>query len=146
MHWGCIMREQPPLATVFATRTGIGGVIGQPRKYLSCRSVVDFVGDNLQLLGKNAKVIRIISASRGEVELTSARPLELIRGYRLTFDLRPTDSNTTPTDLRAYIASGERRCPRPGFISGRLPAIVRFQLDSVEKLGRNICLLLQRMK
>lgn len=108
MHWGRTMPVQPPLATVFATRTGIGGVVGQPRKYFSWRFVVDFVGDNLQLLGKNAKVSPVISASRGEVELASARPLEHVRGYRLMFDLRPNDSQTTPINLRAYIATGSQ--------------------------------------
>jgi periplasmic glucans biosynthesis protein len=106
MHWGQNMFPQPPLARVFATRTGIGGIVGQPRKYHSWRFVVDFAGDYLQILGKNAEVIPVISASRGEVELVSARPLDHIRGYRLMFDLRPTDSHTTPVDLRAYIASG----------------------------------------
>ncbi|HYD62073.1 MAG TPA: glucan biosynthesis protein D [Noviherbaspirillum sp.] len=106
MHWGRRLPAQSPLATVFATRTGIGGVIGQQRKYFSWRFVVDFVGDNLQLLGKNAKVTPVISVSRGQVELASARPLEHVRGYRLMFDLRPSDSHTTPIDLRAYIAAG----------------------------------------
>lgn len=105
MHWGRNLPAQPPLATVFSTRTGIGGIVGQKRKYFSKRFVVDFAGDNLKLLGKDAKVAPVISASRGELELTSVRPLENIRGYRLMFDLRPTDSSTAPVDLRAYIAS-----------------------------------------
>jgi glucans biosynthesis protein len=105
MHWGSVMPAQPPMATVFATYTGIGGIVGQPRKYFSKRFVVDFAGDNLKLLGKDAKVVPVISASRGEVELTSARPLDSIHGYRLMFDLKPTDNSTAQIDLRAYIAS-----------------------------------------
>lgn len=106
MHWGRQMPAQPQLATVFATRTGIGGVVGQVRKYFSWRFVIDFVGDNLRLLGKDAKVVPVISASRGQIELASARPLEHVRGYRVMFDLRPADGQVAPIDLRAFITAG----------------------------------------
>ncbi|HEY8606101.1 MAG TPA: glucan biosynthesis protein D [Noviherbaspirillum sp.] len=106
MHWGRQMPVNPSLATVAHTRTGIGGVVGQPRKHFSWRFVVDFVGGNLKLLGKDAKVIPVVTASRGEIELASARPLEHVQGYRLMFDLRPTDSNMAPIDLRAYMTAG----------------------------------------
>jgi len=106
MHWGRDIPLSPPLATVAATRTGIGGVIGQKRSYFSWRFVVDFVGGNLKLLGKNAKVVPVISASSGVIELSSARPLEDIHGYRVMFDLRPTDDSVAPIDLRAYMTVG----------------------------------------
>jgi glucans biosynthesis protein len=104
LHWGRIMPVAPQLATVVATRTGVGGVVGQKRSYYSRRFVVDFSGDNLALLGKDAIVKPVISASRGTVEITSARPLDDIRGYRLMFDLKPTDESVEPINLRAYLA------------------------------------------
>ena len=48
----------------------------------------------------------VISASRGIVELASARPLESIHGYRAMFDLRPTDADTAPIDLRLFLRTG----------------------------------------
>jgi len=104
LHWGRQMPAQPPLATVVATRTGIGGVVGQKRSYYSRRFVVDFAGGDLGLLGPHARVTPVISAARGTVELTSARPLHDIDGYRLMFDLKPSDDSVAPIDLRAYLA------------------------------------------
>ena len=40
---------------------------------------------------------------RGTVEITSARPLHEIRGYRALFDLKPTDEGTAPIDIRLYL-------------------------------------------
>ena len=45
----------------------------------------------------------IISASRGEVEIASARPLEAVRGYRAMFDLKPTDDSRQPIDIRLFL-------------------------------------------
>ena len=50
----------------------------------------------------------VITASRGRVEITSARPLSSINGWRALFDLVPDDS-VEPIDLRLYLKSGERR-------------------------------------
>jgi len=104
LYWGSKMPMVPPLATVMATRTGLGGVVGQKRSYFSWRFVVDFAGGDLKLLGKDAKLMPVISTSRGKVELTSARPLDDIQGYRVMFDVRPTDDSVAPVDLRVYLA------------------------------------------
>ena len=42
---------------------------------------------------------------RGKVEVTSARPLDAIHGYRVMFDLKPTDDSVAPIDLRVYLAA-----------------------------------------
>ena len=91
------------LAWVRATRDGIGGVVGQPRSYFSWRFVVDFVGGDLEMLGPDAKVVPVIAASRGRVQITSARPLLPVKGWRAMFDLVPDDSEQ-PIDLRLYLA------------------------------------------
>lgn len=92
------------LARVQATRDGIGGIVGQKRGYFSWRFVVDFVGGDLPLVAAGAKVAPIISASRGQIEISSARPLHAIDGWRAIFDLRPTDDSIEPINLRLYLA------------------------------------------
>jgi periplasmic glucans biosynthesis protein len=90
----------PPLAQVMTTRTGIGGVVGDKRDYFSWRFAVDFAGGRLASLADKAKVEPVISASRGQIEVTSARPQREIKGYRALFDVRPTDDSVEPIDLR----------------------------------------------
>ncbi|AKJ31373.1 glucan biosynthesis protein D [Caldimonas brevitalea] len=103
LYWGAQPPARPPLAQCVATRTGLGGIVGQPRKYFSWRFAVDFAGGDLSLLGKDSKVEPVITASRGKIEITSARPQGAINGYRAMFDLRPTDNSTEPINLRMYL-------------------------------------------
>ena len=102
------MPINPSLAQVVATRTGLGGVVGRKRKYFSWRFVIDFAGANLSSLGKDVEVEPVITASRGQIEIPSARPLKAVRGYRAMFDLKPTDDSTVPINLRLYLrANGQ---------------------------------------
>jgi periplasmic glucans biosynthesis protein len=103
LHWGGRLPFAPTLAHVVASRTGIGGVVGRKRSYFSWRFAVDFTGGQLATLAKKASVEPAISASRGEIEITSARPQVEINGYRTMFDLRPTDDSMEPIDLRLYL-------------------------------------------
>ncbi len=103
LFWGEKMPVVPPLATVQATRTGIGGVVGAKRTYFSWRFAVDFAGGELAALPADAKVEPIITASRGKIEITSARPLKSIDGWRAMFDLRPTDDSVEPINLRLFL-------------------------------------------
>lgn len=103
MNWGMRMPVVSPLGQVVATRTGMGGVVGQPRKYFSWRFAIDFAGGNLAQLARDAKVEAVIWASRGKVEITSARPQFEVDGYRAMFDLKPTDDSTEPIDFRLYL-------------------------------------------
>jgi periplasmic glucans biosynthesis protein len=108
LYWGSRMPTTPPLAHVIATRTGIGGIVGQKRKYFSWRFAVDVTGGELATLAKTADVEPVISASRGEIEIASARPQAAIQGYRVMFDLKPTDESHEPIDLRMYLRIGGR--------------------------------------
>lgn len=92
------------LARVQATRVGIGGVVGQKRSYFSWRFVVDFAGGQLPLLAAGAHVEAMVSATRGQIELVSARPLHSINGWRAMFDLKPTDDTLEPINLRLFLA------------------------------------------
>jgi glucans biosynthesis protein len=101
--WGTQMPVYSSLGEAQATRTGLGGVIGQKRLHYSWRFAVDFAGGELAALLADAKVEPVISASRGAVEITSARPLHDIKGYRAMFDIRPLDDSTEPVDLRMFL-------------------------------------------
>ena len=103
LHWGTATPFRPNLAEVVATRDGIGGVVGQKRKYFSWRFVIDFAGGSLPLIAKNAKVEPVINTSRGTIEIASARPLASTGGYRAMFDLKPDDDNPAPIDLRLFL-------------------------------------------
>ena len=105
LFWGQQPPVEPVLATVQATRTGLGGVVGQPRTYYSWRFAVDFAGGPLKTLARDAKVEPVIQASRGQVEITSARPLDAIHGWRAMFDLKPTDDSVEPINLRLELRS-----------------------------------------
>jgi glucans biosynthesis protein len=104
LYWCRYNPQSCPLAQVHATRSGIGGVVGQKRTYFSWRFVVDFAGGHFPLLAEDAHVEPMISASRGQIEITSARPLRSINGWRAMFDLRPTDESTEPINLRLFLA------------------------------------------
>jgi glucans biosynthesis protein len=106
LHWGARPPTAPPLAQAVATRTGVGGVVGKVRNYFSWRFVVDFSGPILGMLSPKAEVEAAVTTSRGEIEITSARPLKSIGGYRAMFDLRPTDDGTEPVNLRLYLRAG----------------------------------------
>jgi len=103
LYWGALPPAKPALAQCVATRTGIGGIVGQPRKYFSWRFAVDFAGGDLANYGTGEKIEAVITASRGKVEITSARPLEAIRGWRAMFDLKPEDTKTDPITLRMFL-------------------------------------------
>src|SRR5579863_8934478 len=94
----------PRLATVRATRTGIGGIVGQKRTHFSWRFVVDFGGGDLPLLGETAHVVPVVSASHGRIEIVSARPLVPLGQWRAMFDLALTDDGVEPVNLRLFLS------------------------------------------
>ncbi|MBL8271776.1 glucan biosynthesis protein [Steroidobacter sp.] len=106
MYWGTQMPIYPTLAQAVATRTGLGGVVGQRRRYFSWRFAIDFEGGELATLPERAKVEPVISVSRGEVEITSARPLQHTRGYRAMFDVKLPDDSMDPVDIRLFLRVG----------------------------------------
>jgi glucans biosynthesis protein len=107
-YWGREAPVQPPLARVVATRTGIGGVIGKKRDHYSWRFAVDFSGGDFALLDPKTAVEPVISASRGKVEITSARPLAAVQGWRAMFDIAPEANSVEPISLRLFLrANGQ---------------------------------------
>ena len=104
LHWSALPPVQPNAARVAATRTGVGGVVGHKRTFETWRFAVDFEGGDLSFIGDSADMKPVITTSRGSVEITSARPLGALRGYRAMFDLRVPDKSRTPVELRLYLS------------------------------------------
>jgi glucans biosynthesis protein len=103
LYWCDEPPQRPPLARCVATRTGIGGVVGQKRTHYSQRFAVDFVGGDVALLDPDTRVDAVISTSAGQVEITSARPLAAAHGYRAMFDLVPDGGSVAPITLRLFL-------------------------------------------
>ena len=105
--WDAGRAFDPAIGRVVATRNGMGGHVGQKRKFFSWRFTIDFVGGQLAAIAKSARVEAVVTASRGAIELAVARPQAEIQGYRAQFDLRPTDDSVEPIDLRLYLRLGQ---------------------------------------
>jgi len=105
LYWSSKPPVSLELAHVTDTFTGLGGIVGQKRKYYSRRFVVDFKGGKLPMLGESIKVKPVIKASAGRIEITSARPQHHIGGYRAMFDVVPPGESEIPINLRLYLES-----------------------------------------
>lgn len=109
LYWGGVPPATPPLATVKATHTGLGGVVGHKKSVYSWRFAIDFSGGELAGLaqrfkkGEKIEIKPVITNSRGRIEIPSARPLYEIDGYRAMFDLY-FDETVEPINLRLYLA------------------------------------------
>ncbi|MES1163164.1 MAG: glucan biosynthesis protein, partial [Rhizobacter sp.] len=102
LYWCREAPVQSPRAHCVATRTGLGGIVGKDRMYYSWRFAVDFAGGNLPQMDPATKVEPVITVTRGRVEITSARPLSSVQGWRAMFDLVPDDS-LEPITIRLYL-------------------------------------------
>ncbi|MEC9483281.1 MAG: glucan biosynthesis protein D [Halomonas sp.] len=108
LYWRGRPPDEPELARCVATRTGLGGVVGQRREYYSKRFVVDFQGGPFPFdEDEQISVEPVIDSSAGRIEITSARPLASIQGYRAMFDVVPPDDSTDPINLRLYLKTEE---------------------------------------
>jgi periplasmic glucans biosynthesis protein len=104
LYWGTRMPYASSLAQTIATRTGIGGTVGQKRQYYSWHFAVDFAGGELGALAKDASVEAVISTSKGSsTEHVTAHYVDEFKGYRALFDVRPPDDSNEPVDLRLYL-------------------------------------------
>ncbi len=103
LYWGTRMPYSSPLAQTIATRTGIGGTVGQKRQYYSWHFAVDFSGGELGALARDANVEAVITTSRGSTEHVTAHYVEEFKGYRALFDIKPPDDSNEAIDLRLYL-------------------------------------------
>ncbi|MET0381993.1 MAG: glucan biosynthesis protein D [Burkholderiaceae bacterium] len=105
LYWCREAPTQSPLGRVVATRTGIGGVVGRPRDHASYRFAIDFAGGDFAILDPKTPVEPVISVSRGQAEITSARPLAAVNGWRAMFDLVP-GPGSGPVTMRLFLRAG----------------------------------------
>ncbi|MEO7243195.1 MAG: glucan biosynthesis protein D [Variovorax sp.] len=108
LFWGSQAPAQSSLAHCVATRTGLGGIVGQKRKYFSWRFALDFAGGPLKAMSPDERKgveIDITASAGSRIEITSARPLDAIDGIRALFDIVPGDSRK-PIDLRVFLKRG----------------------------------------
>jgi glucans biosynthesis protein len=103
LHWGTHVPYASPLGQTVATRTGIGGTVGQKRQYYSWHFAVDFAGGELGALPRDAAVEAVITTSRGQTEHVTAHFVEEFHGYRALFDVKPPEDGIEPIDLRLYL-------------------------------------------
>jgi glucans biosynthesis protein len=104
LYWGNEPPVRPTLARCVATRTGVGGIVGQKHSQYSRRFAVDFSGGDLSLIDPQTKVEAVITVSSGKIEITSARTLASVQGYRAMFDLVP-DAGNAPITMRMYLSA-----------------------------------------
>ena len=105
LYWCRDNPHGPKLATVIATRTGVGGVVGVRRTHFAWRFVIDFAGGELASLGEDAHVLPVISSSRGRIEIPSARRIVTRPGeWRVMFDLALTSDIVEPVNLRLFLS------------------------------------------
>src|SRR4030095_7591712 len=57
---------------------------------------------SVSMLGKDVEMEPVITASRGQIEVPSVRPLDIVRGYRVTFDLKPTDDSLARVSITIF--------------------------------------------
>ena len=101
------MRPHPPTAArVLHTRTGRGGVPGQPRPEGVRKFVIDFDGGQLEHLTRDAEVEPVIATSRGRIDNPYALQIVATRRWRAVFDLAVSGSE--PVELRCFLRLGER--------------------------------------
>lgn len=105
LYWGDQPPIQPTVAEVAATRSGIGGMPGKKLTTPARKFVIDFQGERLAQLPKDAKIEAIVIASRGEVRDATTLPIPELDRWRCHFDL--IASGSEPVDLRCYLRDVE---------------------------------------
>jgi glucans biosynthesis protein len=105
LYWGLNPPVVPQLARTSATRLGLGGEVGK-RKHYAGRFIVDFTANSPP---PSAALEPVVQASRGTVELASARVLKIEGAptrYRAVFDVVPPDDSTNAIEIRMFLRAG----------------------------------------
>ncbi|TYC48310.1 glucan biosynthesis protein [Rhodobacterales bacterium] len=105
MHW----KDEHPLpdagAYVVATRTGQGGVPGQPRPADQIKVVVEFEGSTLDGLTREDEIEPVVELSKGKAINPYLLPVVGTESWRLIFDTKLPDGE--PVEARVYLKNGE---------------------------------------
>lgn len=108
LHWTDREPYPSPLASCVATRTGRGGVPGQPRPPGVIKFMVEFLGGPLGELPFGVSPEAVLTAPTGNFSyvFTEAVPDGVAGHWRAQFDYTP--DGKTPVDLRLYLKLGDR--------------------------------------
>ena len=108
LHWGDLPHDNTdPLAYVFETRAGHGGVSGVESKTGTRKFVIDFKGGLLAALPDDAEIAPVVTISNGEI---TSQTLEKIAGtdlWRLVLDVSASGGEIV--ELGAHIAGYDRK-------------------------------------
>jgi glucans biosynthesis protein len=104
LYWQLEEPYPAPLARVVATRSGIGGIPGQPRPKGMVRYVVDFLGGRLEDFSKRGDIDPVLWAPSGTAERLVVYPVVGTGVWRALFDF--TAASQDPVDLRLYLRHG----------------------------------------
>ncbi|QHJ01628.1 glucan biosynthesis protein D [Xylophilus rhododendri] len=108
LHWTDKEPYPSPLASCVATRTGRGGVPGQPRPQGVIKFMVEFLGGPLGQLPFGVAPEAVLSAPSGKFSyvFTEAVPDGVSGHWRAQFDYTP--EGNAPVDLRLYLRQGQQ--------------------------------------
>ncbi|SON54073.1 Glucans biosynthesis protein D precursor [Hartmannibacter diazotrophicus] len=101
LHWVAEEPYVPPVARVWSTRAGMGGVPGQPRPKGVIKFVVDFEGGGIGKLGQQDGVEAVVEASSGKISGVYTLPVVGTERWRAVFDF--TADGTAPVEMRLFL-------------------------------------------
>lgn len=106
LHW---VADEPfaaaNLAKWTALRVGRGGQAGRDRPKGYTKFVLEYGGDALAALAKDAKMEPVITVSRGKTSYVFIEPVPWTKRHRLHFDVQYDGDE--PIDMRAYVKVGD---------------------------------------
>lgn len=109
LHW---VADEPylpkDLATFTAFRLGRGGQAGRDRPTGVTKFVLEYAGDVIEKLPKEARMEPVITVSRGTVGYVFLEPVPWTKRWRVHFDVTHGVQDFSPIDMRVYVKAGDR--------------------------------------
>ena len=104
IHWRLDQPHPASLATVIATRLGVGGRPGGVRPKGTVKYVVDFQGGALNQFTRRGDIELVVTAPSGVIDSTAVYPVIDTDIWRAMFDFKA--ASLSPTDIRLYLQNG----------------------------------------
>jgi glucans biosynthesis protein len=104
LNWCALPDEAPLLGTVAATRSGAGGVAGDPKFEHRRKFVIDFTGGDLAGLDEKHAPKASVTAAKGKIFNTIVSRNTSVAGWRVIFDVEASGSQ--PIELRCLLTRG----------------------------------------
>lgn len=106
LNWCSLPDQAPTLGTVAATRSGVGGVAGDPGFAHRRKFVVDFAGGDLAALNTREAPMAAVIANNGKLFNTTVSRNTAVAGWRVTFDVEANGSQ--PVELRCRLTRNDK--------------------------------------